>query len=146
MVLESVAYALGLWLLSRALAPLLDHLGYMNVGGGSDSPWSRVLPYVGAGLYEETLFRLILLSSMLGLLRVLETPPWLAATLAAVGSATLFAAAHHVAPHGQPYATFLFLFRMAAGLYFAALFQLRGYGIVVGAHACYNLMVSVGVG
>src|SRR5947209_1454892 len=100
MVLESVVYALGLWLLSRALAPLLEHLGVdLSMAAGTDSPWGRVLPYLGAGLYEETLFRLALLSAMLGVLRALETPPWLAATLAAVGSATLFAAAHHVAPH-----------------------------------------------
>ena len=31
-----------------------------------------------------------------------------------------------------------------AGLYFALLFQLRGFGIAVGTHACYNVMVSVG--
>ena len=147
MVLESVAYALGLWLLSRALGPLLEHAGVaLSAAAATDAPWARVLPYLGAGLYEETLFRLALFSTMLGLLRALDTPPWVATMLAALGSATLFAAAHHVGPTGQPYANFLFLFRMLAGLYFAALFQLRGYGIVVGTHACYNIMISVGVG
>ena len=32
---------------------------------------------------------------------------------------------------------------MVAGLYFAVLFQLRGFGVAVGAHAIYNVMVSV---
>jgi|SRR5579884_217763 len=148
MVLESVAAAIGLWLLSRALAPLLEHLGVELDAGpaaAADSPWARVLPYLGAGVWEETLFRLALFSAMFGLLRALDTPTWLGASLAALGSATLFAAAHHVGPNGQAYANFVFLFRMLAGVYFAALFQLRGYGVAVGAHACYNIMISVGV-
>jgi len=30
-----------------------------------------------------------------------------------------------------------------AGLYFALLYQLRGFGIAVGAHACYDILVGV---
>jgi hypothetical protein len=44
----------------------------------------------------------------------------------------------------QPYSNYLFLFRLTAGIYFALLYHLRGFGIAVGAHACYNVMVSVG--
>ena len=43
-------------------------------------------------------------------------------------------------------ATITFLFRLVAGLYFAGLFQYRGFGIAVGAHACYNLMVGISDG
>jgi membrane protease YdiL (CAAX protease family) len=82
---------------------------------------------------------------LLGLLRRCELSGVAATLLAAAGSAALFSAAHHVGPHGQPYSNYLFLFRLAAGLYFALLYQLRGFGIAVGAHACYNVMVSVGV-
>ena len=53
--------------------------------------------------------------------------------LAATASATLFSAAHHLGPYGQPYDNYLFLFRLAAGLYFALLFQYRGFGVAVGA-------------
>jgi membrane protease YdiL (CAAX protease family) len=63
--------------------------------------------------------------------------------LAALASATLFSTAHHVGPYGQPYSNYLFLFRLAAGLYFALLYHLRGFGIAVGAHACYNVLVSI---
>ena len=72
-------------------------------------------------------------------------PKMVAMALAATASATLFSAAHHLGPYGQPYDNYLFLFRMAAGVYFAMLYQSRGFGVAVGAHACYNLMVSVGV-
>ena len=32
---------------------------------------------------------------------------------------------------------------LPAGLYFALLFRLRGFGIAVGAHALYDVMVGV---
>ena len=38
---------------------------------------------------------------------------------------------------------YVFLFRTLAGVYFAVLFQLRGFGIAVGAHACYDVLVGV---
>ena len=56
----------------------------------------------------------------------------------------MFSAAHHLGPYGQAYSNYLFLFRVMAGLYFAVLYELRGFGITVGTHACYNVMVSVG--
>ncbi len=74
----------------------------------------------------------------------MEVNGLLAVPLAATASALLFSAAHHIGPYGQAYSNYLFLFRLLAGLYFAVLFQFRGFGIAVGAHACYNLMVSIG--
>ena len=66
--------------------------------------------------------------------------------LAAVGSALAFAAAHHVGPHGEPMVAARFLFRTAAGLYFTALYVFRGFGIAVGAHAGYDILVGTSVG
>lgn len=144
--LESVAFALGLWGLSRGLVPLMQQLGVqMKISGETDSGLRQVVTYLGAGIYEEALFRLALYSGMVWLLRRMEAPKVLAMLLAATASATLFSAAHHVGPYGQPYDNYLFLFRLAAGLYFALLYQYRGFGVAVGAHACYNLMVSIGV-
>ena len=147
MSIESVGFALGLWGVSRALVPLMQGLGVqLEVGGdGADSAARQLVTYLGAGIYEEALFRLALYSGMVWLLRRMEMPKLAAVLLAATASATLFSAAHHVGPYGQPFDNYLFLFRLAAGLYFAVLYQYRGFGVAVGAHACYNLMVSVGV-
>jgi hypothetical protein len=144
MLLESVAYAIGLWGISRALGPLLEQFGIELSAGSSEPAVGQVITYLGAGIYEEALFRLILFSCMLRLLRLLDVNGLLAVLLAASASALLFSAAHHIGPYGQPYSNYLFLFRLIAGLYFAILFQSRGFGIAVGAHACYNLMVSIG--
>ena len=86
----------------------------------------------------------MLFSCMVRLLRLVDVNGVLSVLLAASASALLFSAAHHIGPYGQPYSNYLFLFRLIAGLYFAVLFQARGFGIAVGAHACYNLMVSIG--
>ena len=37
---------------------------------------------------------------------------------------------------------FSFVFRTIAGMFFAALFFLRGFGITVGAHAAYDVIVG----
>jgi hypothetical protein len=38
-----------------------------------------------------------------------------------------------------------FVFRTVAGLYFTLLFVLRGFGVAVGAHAGYDVLVGVSV-
>ncbi len=148
MGIESVAYALGLWGISWLIAPLLKNACVELAADTVPASNSilTIVPYVGAGIYEEALFRLLLFSSMAWALKKLEMLPFLGVVLAALGSATLFSTAHHIGPQGQPYSNYLFVFRMVAGLYFAVLFQLRGFGIAVGAHACYNVMVSVSSG
>jgi hypothetical protein len=144
MVLESIAYAIGLWGISRALGPLLEQFGIELAAGSAEPAVGQVITYLGAGIYEEALFRLILFSCLVHLLRLMDVNALVSVLLAASASALLFSAAHHIGPYGQPYSNYLFLFRLIAGLYFALLFQLRGFGIAVGAHACYNLMVSIG--
>jgi hypothetical protein len=172
MILESVAFALLLWGLGRALPSFLQSLpdspstpttaapgrtatlrspamqipNKPREGPGATqagSPLARVVTYLGAGIYEETIFRLFLFSVLLGLLRWLDLGGFLSVTLAALGSAALFSAAHHLGSQGQPYSNALFLFRLTAGLYFAWLYHTRGFGIAVGTHACYNVMVSL---
>ena len=104
---------------------------------------ARGLSFVGAGIYEEVIFRLTLLPLAAALLRQTVVPrPWVPA-LAALLTSVLFAAAHHAGAAGEPFELFRFCFRMLAGTVFAALFVLRGFGITVGSHAMYDLLVGV---
>ena len=100
---------------------------------------------VGAGIYEEVLFRLGLFVGTYCILRVLQLPVLAALPLAALGAAAAFAAAHHIGPYGEPMNPYVFLFRALAGLYFTVLFIGRGFGIAVGAHAGYDVLVGVTV-
>ncbi len=69
--------------------------------------------------------------------------------LAALFQALLFSASHHL-PGSPEQVTNLvearavlpvFTFRTLAGLYFAAIYIERGFGIAAGSHACYDLLV-----
>ena len=39
--------------------------------------------------------------------------------------------------------TYVFLFRVLAGLYFASLYQFRGFAVAAGTHACYDVLVGL---
>lgn len=147
MFLECVGYAVGLWALSRNFLPLLDRVGlptqsveFQSVATG------QVVRFIGAGVYEEVLFRLGLYGALALLIRLAFVPKLFAVAIAAVLGALAFAAAHHIGPAGEPITAPVFLFRTAAGLIFTAIYATRGLGVAVGAHAGYNILVGVSVG
>ncbi len=103
----------------------------------------RVISYIGAGVYEEVLFRLCLVPVSYGLLRGLLLPKRFAMLLAVLGTSILFSAAHYVGPAADQLTFYSFTFRTLAGMYFALLFVTRGFGITVGAHAAYDVIVGI---
>jgi membrane protease YdiL (CAAX protease family) len=100
-----------------------------------------VVAYLGAGIYEELLFRVILLVSAIGLLRWLRAGPWASMLGGILVTSLLFAAAHHV--YGEPFVWFSFVFRTLAGGFFAVLFLYRGFGIAAGTHAGYDVLIAL---
>jgi hypothetical protein len=159
MVMESLSFAGGLFVLSRTVAPLWINVAtHLSVPplilsspplvGAEDrvreaGGMGQMVTFVGAGIYEEVLFRLLLFATLNGLLRLAGSSRFLAALLTTLISALLFAAAHHIGPYGEAFDRSVFLFRALAGLYFGLLYQLRGFGIAVGTHASYDVLVGV---
>ncbi len=154
---ESAAYALlllglsqGLWLLLLRADDVLgqpsNRIALLRVGAEStpEPMWGQIVSYLGAGIYEEALFRLLLFAGLVRLFAWSEasTSP-LAVILAAFGSALLFAGAHHVGPAGDPFNVYVLSFRTFAGVFFAWLYYVRGFGIAVGAHAGYDVLVGL---
>jgi membrane protease YdiL (CAAX protease family) len=109
----------------------------------ADPAVEQMVGFIGAGIYEETLFRLLLYSALMWLFHWLDFPAIMSFLLAAAASALLFSAAHHLGPNGEQFESYAFIFRTLAGVYFAVLFQMRGFGIAVGTHAGYDLLVGV---
>jgi membrane protease YdiL (CAAX protease family) len=157
---ESAGFAVVLLVLSRGLwrvlqiadRALCSHarpigLSWPSLRGGSPEPaLEQIIGFVGAGIYEETLFRLLLFSGLLALFALTDFPTYWGLGLAAAASALLFAGAHHLGPHGEPFNGSFFAFRTAAGIFFAALYRTRGFGIAVGAHAFYDVLVGLLLG
>jgi membrane protease YdiL (CAAX protease family) len=98
--------------------------------------------YLGAGIYEELLFRLLLFSAVLWLMRRWLPQPRTSLLLAVLASSLLFSAAHYVGPAGDRFDGFTFTFRFVAGAFFAVLYRYRGFGIAAGGHALYDILVG----
>ena len=94
---------------------------------------------LGAGLYEELLFRVVLVGA---LVLVLHRVAGLRTTAANAGAvlvgALVFSAFHYVGPYGDPLEAASFTFRFVAGVFFSGLFVLRGFGITAWTHALYD--------
>ena len=104
--------------------------------------WSWI-GLVGAGVFEEAIFRglgLPILVVMFQALRWRADEAWIGAALI---SSALFAMAHHVGPLGEPIEPTTLTFRFLAGMVFAGLSRFRGFGIAVGGHVSYNLTVAI---
>ena len=101
---------------------------------------------IGAGIYEELLFRLALISLFTALLsKIGGLAKEYALVFAGIASALLFGIYHfHFMPDIEPFDWQLFAFYFLGGVYFTGLYVLRGFGITVGAHIVYDLIVLFG--
>jgi Type II CAAX prenyl endopeptidase Rce1-like len=147
MVIESLVWAVVLLGISRLIDFGFSYLEQTRPllaidSGRAEPSVSSLIGYLGAGVYEETLFRLILVPIFFGVLRLLQMPQVLASALAVTGSALLFALAHHAGSPGESFTWFAFVFRWMAGVFFAWVFVLRGFGIAVGTHTMYDILVG----
>lgn len=154
MIAESAAYALVLAGLSHGMWHVLlraDHvlgqpshrIALLQVSAAPEVMWAQIVSFLGAGIYEETLFRLLIFAGLVRLFSWTEMRTSFNILLAAFASALLFAGAHHLGPHGDPFNVYVLAFRTFAGVYFAWLFQTRGFGIAVGTHAGYDVLVGM---
>ncbi|MCS7168392.1 MAG: CPBP family intramembrane glutamic endopeptidase [Gemmatales bacterium] len=141
MIVESILLALPLlWLAHWCGSLEFSDSVRGQIGFGSHG--ASIVASLGAGVYEEVVFRGLLLWSLLVGGRCLGLRGWVKFLWAGGASAVLFACAHHVPPFQEPYQKTVFLFRVFAGLYFAILFWFRGLGIAAGVHACYDILAS----
>ena len=97
---------------------------------------------IGAGIYEEFVFRVIIITGMIYVLGFVFQ--W--GNLAKKGggifiSAILFSIFHFVGPYGEDPQINLFTIRFIAGLILGAIYVFRGFGIAAYTHTIYDLFV-----
>ncbi|MDG2055385.1 MAG: CPBP family glutamic-type intramembrane protease [Phycisphaerales bacterium] len=99
---------------------------------------------IGAGLYEELLFRMVLIAlAHYILVDLLKTPQSLAIIIAIALSAIAFAWYHPTLGMSTDTESLVITFYFLAGVYFAGIYVIRGFGIVVGVHAAYDCFVAL---
>ena len=100
---------------------------------------------IGAGLYEELVFRVLLVGGLfLGLLRFTKMDRTKAYIIAAVVGAIVFSAVHHLGSFGDPFSLSVFTFRFLFGLALNGVFLLRGFAVAAWTHALYDVLVVTG--
>jgi hypothetical protein len=113
---------------------------YVPLYAASSTPQGLIVLSLGAGIYEELVFRLIAFTLLdLFLLDFLVLPRKLGLGLVVVIPAILFALYHYLGH--EPFHWQSFAFRTGAGIYFGVIFLLRGFGITAGTHAAYDIFV-----
>jgi hypothetical protein len=119
-------------------------------GVKSGSLLADIVTGIGAGIYEELIFRLILIGILMLLFQdFFGVNHKSSIILSVLVSAALFSAHHHIVfVNGQlsssaPFNWTEFIFRTIAGVYFAVLFAIRGFGITAGTHAFYDILATV---
>lgn len=139
MFAESFAYAL-------ALGPVVIRLTE-KVALAAGTPYrlgvvERIIASIGAGIYEEFVFRYLLITIFIFAFRKyfgLKTAH--AAIFAIFWAALIFSGFHYVGELGDKFDAVSFIFRFIAGIILSMLYFLRGYGIAVYTHAIYDLKV-----
>ena len=142
MIIEASIYALVLaMLISSAITGLLQMVQTSPIE--SLSILQQFALSLGAGLYEELFFRVILVSGLLFVLKQFVNKTYLAYALAMILAAGIFSFVHYIGALGDPFTIGSFLFRFLFGLALNAIYIWRGFGMAAWTHAIYDLMVIV---
>jgi hypothetical protein len=154
MFLESATLGIALLALAHLQGAILASLSKGALCASISEPGSldHVLSFFGAGIYEELMFRLLLLPVAALLFKLAGAHDRTSMIMAIIATSLLFAAAHYrwdmtlgsahlTTALGEAFNWGSFLFRFTAGLFFSAVFLERGFGIAVGAHALYDILL-----
>jgi CAAX prenyl protease-like protein len=152
MLAESIALAAAFGVVIGTITvKLLGSLHVMSMMTASASPiaamgWpTRLMLSLGAGLYEELLFRVLLVSGLAaGARAVFGWGVKGAGVFATLVGALIFSAFHYIGPYGDPFRLTSFTFRAISGVAFSALYLTRGFGITAWTHALYDAFLLLG--
>jgi membrane protease YdiL (CAAX protease family) len=152
-IVESAVYALATWFL---IVIALNNTGIQSAALPAAANGSRGLPLAsvailsfGAGIFEETFFRLFVFGGLYWLLvkkyNVEKFPAFVAACLV---SSIFFSIAHFFGQAELGNARefiFAFMWRLLAGFLLVLIFHFRSFAIAVYTHALYNIFVLTSV-
>jgi len=96
---------------------------------------------LGAGLYEELFFRVILVSILIFSFKRFTSRHSVSTTLSIVAAALIFSGVHYIGFYGDIFTLHSFLFRFLFGLGLNLIYVKRGFGIAAWTHAVYDLIV-----
>ncbi len=148
MIIESLVYGVLLAFLISNLVGAIFHSGLMikvpamqAVAGGKPGFLTQLALSIGAGLYEEFIFRLILVGGLAFVFKRIVKDEIMGYIIAALIGAAIFSWVHYIGPLGDNFSLPSFTFRFLFGLALNVLFLLRGFGIAAWTHSLYDVLV-----
>lgn len=139
MFLESLLYAAFLGLIIGGITDLFLILQKVTF---NKNMVDTLVMSLGSGVYEEFIFRFLLVSGILLVFDKMGIENRYAKyATAIVLSAVVFSLFHYLNYFGESFQTGSFLFRFFAGVMFAVLFLFRGLGITTYTHSLYNIFL-----
>lgn len=148
MFTESVVYATCFGAVTSLLTGLLLRGTALSAGTGTalGLPTELVVS-LGAGIYEELLFRVVLVGLLARLAsRGFGWRPLASGAFATILGAVVFSAFHYIGPLGDTLELRSFTFRMIAGVLLSGLYLARGFGIAAWTHALYDVFLALAGG
>ena len=147
---ESIAYALVFGGITSALTAMLLHgPSLLALGAGLQAQGrlglsTQIMVSLGAGLYEELLFRVVIVGLLAwGARRILGVGTLAAGVFATILGALIFSAFHYIGPLGDRLELTSFTFRAIAGVLLSGLYLTRGFGIAAWTHALYDVFLTL---
>ena len=148
MIGESAVYAVVLALLVSTVIGMIFAAAPATLAAvqmAQQSVWTQLALSIGAGLYEELLFRVLLVGGLYLLLKKVLPQNTAAYVIAAVVGALLFSTVHYIGALGDAFTLSSFMFRFLFGLALNVVFLVRGFGVAAWTHALYDVMIVTGL-
>lgn len=96
---------------------------------------------IGAGLYEELVFRVLLVGGLFLAMKKLLPRQSHAYLVAAIVGALIFSAVHYMGPFADTFTASSFSFRFLFGLVLNGIFLIRGFAVAAWTHSIYDVLV-----
>jgi|SRR6056297_401204 len=142
MIGEATLYAI---LVALIVSNVVDFILLQSANGltGDFNKLQLIALSLGAGLYEELFFRVILVSFFIFVFQKIFKNKSYASGVAIVVAALIFSGVHYVGDFADLWLLSSFLFRFLFGLALNLIYVIRGFGMAAWTHAIYDLIVVI---
>ena len=137
MFLEALAYSMVLGIVLHFMVRLV----LLSAGGFAGNALQNIALSLGAGLFEEFFFRVLLLNVLFWGLKFILRTTLLTGLVAILTASLLFSLSHYIGNMADTFQWYSFIFRWMAGLLFTLLYFFRGFAITAYTHALYDIQV-----
>lgn len=142
MIAEATFYAI---LVALIVSHVVDFILLQSANGltGDFNKLQLIALSLGAGLYEELFFRVILVSFLIFIFDKIFKNKNYSTGVAILFAALIFSGVHYVGDFADSWLLSSFLFRFLFGLALNLIYVIRGFGLAAWTHAIYDLIVVI---